>query len=378
MRYISNAHFKQIDIVQIDRWDHGPLELAYAQEPDEHRAEFGCAVHEWNSTQMSGFLRSGEAMETLRTVAPHLEARKNPNIILAPVANGCSALDLMLSGLLPDAALEEAGLQRRRTSTWLMHAFHDLPHDEGARARAAFSRHIWPLLAPRARLDASAFASNSPLRLLAGDTRFWAHRLYRLALERRDAWCEPTTHEDEDWKPLAELEQKVWEYVPAEERHLFRIHRPLTGCEAWDIFDPADREDALLAAIDGEGVMESLEPVIELLHRQRAHEDFSARNSWIKEDFERSFYSKRARLKVDLVETIDDAPAYDVSANEPYEAVLFRDLLAFLNVPERRLLLAVREGRTASEIAANEGLRGHASVSRRIAALKTRVARLLQ
>jgi hypothetical protein len=133
----------------------------------------------------------------------------------------------------------------------------------------------------------------------------------------------------------------------------------------------------LQCAINGDGVLESLDPVIELLHRHRDHGDFSDANSWIKEDFERSFYSKRAKLKVDLVETIDDAPAYTLEPNEPYEQVLFRDVIAMLNQKERRLVLALRMGKNASNIARETGLRGHASVSRRIAALKMKIARLL-
>jgi hypothetical protein len=49
-------------------------------------------------------------------------------------------------------------------------------------------------------------------------------------------------------------------------------------------------------AIAGAGVMESIDPVLELLCTHRTHEDFSSRLSWIKEDFERSFYSKRAQV----------------------------------------------------------------------------------
>jgi len=130
-------------------------------------------------------------------------------------------------------------------------------------------------------------------------------------------------------------------------------------------------------ALTGAGVIESLEPVIELLQSQRAHEDFSNRASWIKEDFERSFYSKRAKFKVELVETLDDAPVWSTDECDGYGEILFRDLLAALNVKERKLLLAVRMGRTVSDIAAAEGLSGHASISRRISVLKTRVQTLL-
>jgi hypothetical protein len=108
--------------------------------------------------------------------------------------------------------------------------------------------------------------------------------------------------------------------------------------------------------------MESLDPAIETLHSHRVHEDFSDRYSWIKEDFERSFYSKRAKLKVSLVETQDG-----------YERVLFRDVLAFLNSSERHLVIALRSGKTTTEIACEA--KSHAAVLRRVKKLQAKVKR---
>lgn len=377
MRCMSNAFFHQAEVTQIDRWDHGPLELAFVPEPADGRLEWIAHVHEWNSTQRAGFVRSGEALEGLKPVIPYLEERRNPNMILVPVQGGTSQLDVMLAGLLPDAVLAKAGLDRRRAMMALMFPHHDLPADYGQRARAAFAHYIWTRLCPLARLGEGAFSARSPLRLLAGDTPFWAHRLYRLALQRRDDFFEPTTHEDAEWEPLDALRDQFLAQLPEHERHLFQVQRPLIGGDVWDEFDVDEREDVIASAIDGDGVLDSLEPVVDLLHRHRTHDDFSAANSWIKEDFERSFYSKRAKLKVDLVETIDDAPAYELEPNEPYEQVLFRDVIAMLDQREQRLVIALRLGKNASTIARESGLRGHASVSRRIAALKSKVARLL-
>ena len=377
MRSMSNAFFHQVEITQVDRWDHGPLELAFLSEPTTGHLEWIAHVHEWNATQRAGFVRSSETLEGLKPVIPYLEERRNPNMILVPTYGGTSELDVMLAGLLPDEVLAKAGLERRRASMALLHTHHDLPADYGSPARAAFAHYIWTRLSPRARLGEGAFSARSPLRLLAGDTPYWAHRLYRLALARRDEFFEPTTHEDKGWKPLDELRDQFLAELPAEERHLFLVQRPLMGGDVWNEFDADEREDVIQSAIDGDGVLDSLDPVVELLHRHRTHDDFSSANSWIKEDFERSFYSKRAKLKVDLIETTDDAPAYALEPNEPYEQVLFRDVIAVLNQKERRLIIALRLGKNASTIAREAGLRGHASVSRRIATLKAKIAHLL-
>lgn len=323
------------------------------------------------------FFRSSEALDGLKPFVPHLEKRTNPNIILVPTRNGRSSLDVMLAGLLPDHVLEQHNLERRRTTLPLLLHNDERDRGYGPRAREAFSHYIWSKLCPRARLSENAFAASSPLRLLAGDTRFWENRLYRLALDRRDQLFEPTEHEEDDWESVDSFRKKMLAAIPDDDHHLFTIARPLTGGDIWDVYDPDQREETIQAAIDGAGVMDSLNPVIELLHRHRAHEDFSDQNSWIKEDFERSFYSKRARLKVDLIETIDEAPAYDVEPNAPYEHVLFRDVIAVLDRRERRLALALRLGKNASTIARESNLRGHASISRRIRALKSKISRLL-
>ncbi len=376
MRHLSNAFFHQVEITQIDRWEKGPLELVFLPLPDDKRAELAVAVYDWNATQRSGFLRSDETMGALQTAVPFLESRRNPNMILALENMGTSSLDVMLASLLPDQALERHRLERGSTNLSLTYSHGNLDAQFGARARVAFAEHIWSRLAPKARLDSRAFSPNAPLKLLAGDTRYWAHRLYRLALDRRDRYFEPTTHEDDGWRPLETLTAELMASLDEDDRTKFVVARPLMGGDIWDVDDPDEREDVVQSAIDGDGVMESLDPVIELLHSHHVHEDFSARHSWIKEDFERSFYSKRAKLKMDLIETIDDAPAYDVDV--PYEQVLFRDVIAMLDQKERRLVLALRMGKNASTIAREGGLHGHASVSRRIAALKTKLKRVLQ
>jgi hypothetical protein len=63
--------------------------------------------------------------------------------------------------------------------------------------------------------------------------------------------------------------------------------------------------------------------------------------------------------------------------NEGYGELLLRDIFACLDVRERTLLVAMRMGKSVSEIAAAEDLAGHGSVSRRVERLKQKVARLL-
>jgi hypothetical protein len=139
---------------------------------------------------------------------------------------------------------------------------------------------------------------------LAGDSRFWMQRIYRIALERRESFFAPTTHEDAGWVSMDEVRSRFYAEIPAEDAQQYYVRRPLTGGTIWDEKDRNEREAVIDDAISGAGVMDSLDPIVDVLRAQRVHEDFSARSSWIKEDFERSFYSKRAKLKVELVETM--------------------------------------------------------------------------
>jgi len=379
MRAFPAGMIWQVEVVQRDRWTHGPLELAFfpARAEGLSGLTLDGVVMTWNLSSPAGFLRPGDAMDELSKLVPSLPKRNNPNLIFVPKReDGLTALHAMLGSLLPDEELRNAGLERRRASMVLSLAgLYDLPAGYGDSASGAFSRYIWQRIAPRARFHPSFFSPKSPLRLLAADTRFWMHRIYRTALDRREEF--PEGPSEPDWKPLEELTAEVRECLPAEDVDKFAVRRPLLGGDVWDI-DDADERDAMIEeAITGAGVMESLEPVIELLHTQRSHEDFSSRHSWIKEDFERQFYSKRAKLTVELIETVDDAVSWSVDDNEGYGQILFRDVLAWLDRKERRLLLALRMGKTTTEIAADDGLSGHASISRRIQRLKSKVAQLL-
>ena len=149
------------------------------------------------------------------------------------------------------------------------------------------------------------------------------------------------------------------------------------GGELWDSEDQEDCERVIDDMLDGLGILEPIDPVLELLQSHYTHEDFSEKYSWIKEDFERSFYSKRSRVKVVLVETTDEFPSWNVGESYGHDDVIFRDLLSCFDRREQRLLVAIRQGKTQNEIAEEWGLSGHASISRRISQIKQRVRQLL-
>jgi hypothetical protein len=396
MRAISNAMLWQMEVVQRNRWALGPLELVFVREPLRcHPAaqelvppvsegeklsalQFDAMVYQWNQSASGGWVRAEDVVDYLTAIHPGLNQRENPNLIFVPQrADGLTQLHVMLASLLTDGALARLKMKRQPANIGLnLVGIRQLPHSCGERIEHEFSRLIWKKMSPAARLNASFFSPSSSLRLLAGDTGYWMHRLYRIAMERREMMFEPVK-DDESWKPLVDLHSAVMATIPESERDWYEVRRPLYGGDVWNENDRVERRELLNEAINGIGVMDSLAPVVELLHARRAHEDFSERYSWIKEDFERQFYSKRAALKVELIETLDDAPVWSSTDNEGYGHALFRDVMAWLDRKERKLFLALRMGKTASEIAKAGGLSSHASISRRIARLKQKLNRIL-
>jgi hypothetical protein len=385
MRSFSNAHFSEVEFVQSNRWELGPLELVFVDQRlrngcyTKRGLELGGAISEWNQSAAAGFARPARALDVLVREFPSMKSCENPNMIFVPRqrAGGLTELHVMLASLLPEAALLAAGIDRSSAVFDLtLLNYPERPSGLAPAICAAFERYIWTKLAPQSRLRESFFSSSSPLRLLSGDISFWMNRVYRVALDIQESFREVDSSE-KTWRPLGEVAAELSESLPPHLRDRVRVRRPLCGGDLWDIHDAEERELVIEEAINGAGVMDSLEPIIELLHTHRAHEDFSDRYSWVKEDFERSFYSKRSKLQVVLIETVDNAPAWSADDHDGYDRVLLRDILAFLNPRERKLFLALRQGRTVGEIAAREELSGHAAVSRRVKALKKMVSALL-
>jgi hypothetical protein len=402
MRVMSNAFLWQAEVTQIDRWKYGPLEIHLIPEPTDTKgftdAAFGGQTVMWNCSQCAGFVRDAKTLEWAQ--AERLVTDKNPNVVLAPTRCGYSELLGMLGSLLPDEVLGQCGIDRPKSNFWLwpcaesinIRSLSDLKRFSRAELNRredahlqrlaaiiprAFEQWIWQRLVPSKRFRIQDFSRESSLRLLAGDVRFWMHRLYRLAIDLYES-TPPTEHEEESWRSLDEIESHLNEVIEESDRQHFQITRPRMGGDLWYPNDPDEREWIADLLIEGDATIESLAPVADVLLSGSTHEDFSDRYSWIKEDFERSFYSKRSKVKVRLFEFLDQCPVHDGSETPGYENILFRDLMAFFNERERTIILALRQGNTQSEIAEQLGHSGHASISRRVKSIEQKMKRLLR
>ena len=296
---ISNAMLSQAEIEQTDHWERAPLELVSfdVEAYSVNRAELLGLVANWNREYEGGLCRDSDCIEQLRHLLPGPFQSKNPNLFVAPRANGFSQLEVMLGSVVPAPILSKHGIAKEKANLWLLPFHEGLQPGYGKACCAAFEEHVWRRLVRSSRSRYDFFSPDSPLRLLAGDSRYWMSRLYRIALARYEPFA-PTTHIDEGWHTIEAIEQSLAEQAPDwKEQHLL-VRRPRMGGTIWDISDEAECDEVVDEMLDGLGLMESLDPLLDLLHSHPAHEDFSSQYSWIKEDFERSFYSKRARVKL--------------------------------------------------------------------------------
>ena len=382
MYVFSNAFTRQAEIVQKDHWDRGPLELVFVNRPPDASTRIDLEVFAvmWNSGYDGGFIRDGKISDELERIIPGLMEFESPHVFLVPSVEGHTELHFMLLSVVPANVVQRYGIRKERANLWLLPLRHPEQRWDAIADRtiSAFHEFIWSRLARTKRCRYEFFSKDSPIKLLADDSRYWMSRLYRIALARREN-MPVTEHEDEWWEPLEQLKEEFAQWLPADSDHEnFFIRRPRMGGALWDMHDEEECEEVVEEMLDGCGLMEPIDPILDVIQSQPAHEDFSERYSWIKEDFERSFYSKRSRVRVTLIETIDEFPAWEHGEAEGYADVLFRDVLARFNRSDRELLIALRHGKTTSEIARECGYKSHSHISRRLAIVKERLRRLLK
>lgn len=377
----------------------GPQELVFVDTQKEsnsrNKESLGkvSAICQFNMGYRGGQMRFG-LKEALR-YWPWLQRRDNPNVFFVERLHGYTELHAMLTTVLPDDVLACYNLKREGGNFWLspvmapgMTDGTDITpwgkgsaatwcRDYAIRVEAAFEEFIWTQLCSNSRLNRSAFAQDSSLRLLAGDVRYWMHRLYQIAVSRNNLFC-VVEKEDKEWHPLEELERKILANVPEKERAKYQVSRPYYGGQLWDGDDPEERQHVLASLVEGNETLDSIEPVIEVLLSHHTNEDFSKNWSWVKEDFERTFYHKRSRVKVALIETVDDRPVWDSRESCELDDAVFRDTLSFFNPRDQKLVIALRHGKSVGEMASDLGLRGHGAVSRRLARIKNRLRVLLK
>lgn len=99
MHVVSNALVDQAEVVQLDRWDHGPLELVFLDRFSDDLVNVARLVN-WNCHYRSGLLRDANTLEWVQEMVPALRHEANPNVFLVPCINGYTELHMMLTCII--------------------------------------------------------------------------------------------------------------------------------------------------------------------------------------------------------------------------------------------------------------------------------------
>jgi len=114
----------------------------------------------------------------------------------------------------------------------------------------------------------------------------------------------------------------------------------------------------------------NLRAIIDAVRSYRVEEDFSARWSYAREDFEQKLYHKRSKIKVSFVELDDTIPVLGPES-KVHENLIWEDFLALLDPKERRIVVLLRNGESKlSEIAKLFGYTNHSPISKALSRIR--------
>lgn len=227
----------------------------------------------------------------------------------------------------------------------------------------AFAELVWRNGLGPSGSPLGAFDRRESLVLLSHDLAYWRGPVEKLIRARCRALGR-VPREDEDKHPSSIRRQDDLSF-----------ERPTYGTELWtgeqEAFETA-RELVDLADADGR-----LRACIDALRSHRVEDDFSPLWSCAREDFERKLYRKRSKVRISFVEFTDREPFHDADG-ELQGNILCRDLLALVEPRDRRIVVCVQSGATnVADIARSLGYANHTPVSKALARIRRRAAKLL-
>lgn len=342
-----------------------PVEYVYVPMDRRRRHEGVGRIALWNSAWEAAQLRNRIkpfVRELPREIRPIVRLREDINITFVPrwTAQRYNAY-APLFHLLSRKLLERFGLPLITTGFWpsLFEPIRGpLPSDFDDRLARAFAAHVWRHLSPGSGM--SAFTEREPLRLLAHNLDFWLGPATELIQNRLREFGRPD--------PDAEVAAKLRKARASIEEPGVIVDRPLRGGDIWCGEDDArEATEELVERADAGG---RLRGILDAVRRNRVEEDFSARWSYAREDFERRLYGKRRKVKVRFVELTDTIPVHGPES-EVEGRILSEDFLALLDAREKQVVVLLRSGVTrVGEVAAKLGYANHSPVSKALTRIR--------
>ena len=117
-----------------------------------------------------------------------------------------------------------------------------------------------------------------------------------------------------------------------------------------------------------------LRGILDAVRSHRVVDDFSAKWSYAREDFERKLHHKRNKIAVKFVELPDTVPVQGPET-EVEGRLVFADFMALLDEKEQQIVILLSSGYTKlTDIAAEMGYANHSPISKKLA----RIRRLAQ
>ncbi|MEU5157382.1 sigma-70 family RNA polymerase sigma factor [Glycomyces sp. NPDC021274] len=329
-------------------------------------AQFQFEVGKWNMLwEAAQFRGRFFARDELPEAVAKVQDLGDVNAIFVPHTRSRYSEYAPLFHLLPKAVLQRAGLPLLHQGVWPIAPYMSdvdryLPVDFERRLASAWAWTVWPHLVSGSRL--SAFTGNDPIKLLAHNLDFWVPPVTPSILEALSE--HPESDPTVGVKPVFLDDGTVLEDAVAVS--------PRVGGSVW-----LGEEEAKLmvaATVQAADKTGRLRSIIDAVRSNRVEDDFSAKWSYAREDFERKLYHKRSRVQVRFVELTDTVPVQgpgsDLSGH-----VVTSDFLALLDEKQRQVIVMLSSGFRQHEIAELLGYANHSPISKRLEQIRELAAR---
>jgi hypothetical protein len=282
------------------------------------------------------------------------------NMILVPRTESHYFEYAPLFHLLPKATLDRFGLPLLRRGQWPFMADYSnvdrfLTPDFGERLAKAWAWTVWPNLNSGSGL--SAFSKDDPIRLLA-------HNL--------DFWIPPVTAVIEDTlRTFPEVDKgKVVGPVTLVDGSVLGgavTGNPRMGGPIW--MGEENAAEMVAETVEAADQTGQLRDLLDAVRRHRVEDDFSARWSHAREDFERKLYRKRNKVQVRFVELTDTIPVQSLES-EILGKIVTSDFLALLDNQQREIVVLLSSGYRQHEIAEQLGYANHSPIAKKLARIR--------
>ncbi|RKN51277.1 sigma-70 family RNA polymerase sigma factor [Micromonospora endolithica] len=331
---------------------------------DDESLRRSLAVHEWNQLWEAAQFRR-RFFDEEKDLTPDLARiadRGDVNIIFVPRTPSRYYEYAPLYHLLDRRTCERYGLPLLGRGQWpfgmeFVDTGKYLPDDFERRLPQAWASTVWRHLDSGSGLV--AFSRDDPIRLLAHNLDYWVPPVTAVIQDTlRDF---PLVEGDGDLPAgIRLIDGSVLDgAVPG---------WPRAGGDLWRGQDEAAEFVAL--TVDQADSTGKLRAILDAVRANRVADDFSARWSYAREDFERKLYRKRNKISIKFLELTDTIPVQGPET-EVEDRTVFSDFLALLDEKERQIVILLASGHTKLTDIANElGYANHSPISKRLAKIR--------